>query len=135
MTTTLSRRFAAFLACLTTVIIVGASSQPIGARGCQEECDAAVSACANSCQYDVVDPNCQGDPTCISTCQSSCTDAWYACSMGRMGCDMPHFCDCALRAVDMGENNCEVFEPNPYIYMGCVEWTTWMARSECECWS
>ena len=63
-------------------VVVFVMQERIGARRCQEECDAEFAACQAACQSE-----CQGfDETCTKTCLVACTNAYDACTFGAMGC-------------------------------------------------
>jgi hypothetical protein len=75
-----SRRMAALMmfgAVATFVIIVAATTQPVLARSCQQECDAERAAGLQDC-----DDNYPG----VQECRDQVNSYWYTCSTGAMTC-------------------------------------------------
>lgn len=133
MTTTNVRRIAAFLTCVTTAIIVVAYSEPVGARQCQEECDAALEACQFACQWGTGDMICNGDSQCLIDCNYACTMGYYSCSENRYSCNNNYECGCQQVASEWEYTTCSAVFEGGGVYLGCFTYT-FPTRNECWCW-
>jgi hypothetical protein len=110
----LNRKLAAGIMASAVIAFLSLAEQPLGARRCQEECDAMLSSCQFECQYDTAGA-CAGEfeQDCVSNCQMSCQAAYTSCSTNAMMCGTSPtgVCDAFwLQGWEMGQNWYDVWD-------------------------